>query len=140
MLCYPVTLTPDDNDTVMVTFPDIPEAVTFGEDEEDALLRAIDALETMLAAKMADKEDIPIPYPDDGRLCVRLPALTAAKVLLYQTMRQQNVREAELARRLGWRASQADRLLDLNHTSALDQIEQALNILGMSLIVDVQAA
>jgi len=35
---------------------------------------------------------------------------------------------------------EADRLPDLNHVSALDQIEQALNVLGMTLIVDVQAA
>ena len=29
MLAYPIELTPDDNDTVMVTFPDLPEAVSF---------------------------------------------------------------------------------------------------------------
>ncbi|MCC2665482.1 MAG: type toxin-antitoxin system HicB family antitoxin [Geminicoccaceae bacterium] len=47
MLAYPVVLEPDDNGTLLVTFPDVPEAVTFGEDEGDALKRAVDALETM---------------------------------------------------------------------------------------------
>lgn len=140
MLCYPVILTPDDNNTVMVTFPDIPEAVTFGENEKDALLRAVDALESMLAAKMDDNEYIPISYSSDNGPCVRLPAMTSAKVLLYQTMRQQNVTKAELAQRLGWRISQADRLLDLDHASVIDEIEQALNVLGMSLFIDVRAA
>ena len=34
MYSYPVNLEPDDNDTVVVNFPDLPEAVTFGDDEE----------------------------------------------------------------------------------------------------------
>lgn len=27
---YPVRLTPDDNNTVLITFPDVPEAISFG--------------------------------------------------------------------------------------------------------------
>ena len=38
-----VTLTPDD-DAVLVTFADVPEAITFGVDEQEALMQAIDAL------------------------------------------------------------------------------------------------
>jgi len=49
MFDYPVTLTPDDNGTVLVTFADVPEAITFGADEDEALLNAIDALETGLS-------------------------------------------------------------------------------------------
>ncbi len=137
MFCYPVTLTPDDNGTILVTFPDIPEAVSFGDDEDDALLRAVDALESMLVAKMVDREDIPTPSSTDDGPYVRLSALTTAKVLLYQVMKQQNIRKAELARRLGWHAPQADRLLDLNHASRLDQIERALAVLGKHLDVSV---
>ena len=137
MFCYPVTLTPDDNGTILVTFPDIPEAVTFGDNEEEALLRAVDALESMLAAKMVDREDIPTPSSTDDGPYVRLSALTTAKILLYQVMKQQNIRKAELARRLGWHAPQADRLLDLNHASRLDQIERALAVLGKHLDVSV---
>jgi antitoxin HicB len=33
---YPVTLERDDNGTILVSFPDLPEAHTFGEDESDA--------------------------------------------------------------------------------------------------------
>ena len=33
MFDYPVILTPDDG-TVLVTFPDVPESITFGADEE----------------------------------------------------------------------------------------------------------
>src|ERR1700732_2083879 len=37
---YPITLTPDDNGTLLVSCPDLPEVVTFGEDREEALQRA----------------------------------------------------------------------------------------------------
>jgi antitoxin HicB len=56
---YPVTLTPDDNGTVLVTCADLPEVTTFGEDEEDAIARAADAIEEALAARIAGREDIP---------------------------------------------------------------------------------
>ena len=44
MLAYPYILTPDDNGTLLVTFPDIPEAVAVGEDEDTAKIEAIDGL------------------------------------------------------------------------------------------------
>ncbi len=140
MLAYPLELAPDTNGTLLVTFPDFPEATSFGEDEADALLRAVDALETVLAARIDDREDIPLPSPPASRPSVALPALTAAKVLLYRAMREAGVRKADLARRLGWQGPQVDRLLDLGHASRLDQIEQALAALGKRLTVDVADA
>ena len=126
MLAYPLDLEQDPNGTLLVTFPDFAEAVTFGEDQSDALLRAVDALEAVLAARIDDDQDIPLPSPAAGRPCAALPALTAAKVLLYRAMREAGVRKSDLARRLGWHGPQIDRLLDLNHASRLDQIEAAL--------------
>ena len=69
MLAYPMVLEPDDNGTLLVTFPDVPEAVTFGENEADALKHAVEALETMLAARIADQEDLPLPSPAQERPC-----------------------------------------------------------------------
>jgi antitoxin HicB len=37
-------LAPDDNGTVLVTCPALPEVTTFGEDEADALRRALQCL------------------------------------------------------------------------------------------------
>jgi len=83
---YAVTLVPDDNNTVLVTVPDIPEAITFGEDREDALTRAIDAIETAVMGRIADREDIPAPITEASDH-VDLPAPLAAKVELYRAMR-----------------------------------------------------
>lgn len=140
MLAYPVDLERDTNGTLLVTFPDFAEAVTFGEDESDALLRAAGALETVLAARIDDREAIPLPSPAAGRPCVVLPALIAAKVLLYRAMREGGIRKADLARRLGWNGPQIDRLLDLNHASRLGQIEAALAVLGKRLRVELADA
>lgn len=57
---YPVTLTPD-GDTILLTFPDVPEAITFGADEDEALLKAADALETALSFYVDTGKPLPAP-------------------------------------------------------------------------------
>jgi antitoxin HicB len=136
MFDYPVTLTPDDG-TVMVSFPDIPEALTFGADEDEALLQAVDALETALSLYVDAREPLPVPSAPEGRQTVRPSPLDCAKLGIYQAMTEQGIRKAELARRLGWHMPQVDRLLDLNHASRFDQIEAAARVLGLSVEVRV---
>lgn len=136
MLRYPVRLTKDDNDTVLVEFPDIPEAVTFGDTKEDALQRAEDALATAIEGYMKDRREIPTPSRSDGPTVV-LPTLVAAKVDLYRTMREKRVGKAELSRRLNWHAPQVDRLLDVHHGSQLQQIEAAFRALGKQMTITI---
>ena len=142
MYQYQIKLRRDDNDTWLVTFPDVPEAITFGRTVEDALQRAVEALEAAFSIYMDKRLDIPVPRKRRGKRVhvVRLPALSEAKVALYSAMRAAGVRKADLARRLGWQKSQVDRLLDLNHASRLEQIEQALQVLGKALVLEVQDA
>ena len=137
MFDYPVTLTPDGG-TVLVTFADVPEAITFGADEDEALLNAIDALETALSFYVDSRTSLPIPsQPTNGQKTVRPSALECAKLGVYQAMTEQGVKKAELARRLGWHMPQVDRLFDLRHASKLDQIEAAANVLGKHLYVQI---
>jgi antitoxin HicB len=56
---YSVLIEPDDNGTFLVTCPDLPEVTSFGEDEEDSLRRAADAIEEALAARIAHRDDMP---------------------------------------------------------------------------------
>ncbi len=84
---YPVTLT-DDEGSVLVTFPDVPSAITYGDDEAAALVHAVAALETALIAVMNDGGDIPRPSkPSRGQRVVALPGLLAAKIVRYEAMR-----------------------------------------------------
>ena len=116
MLRYPIELEEDDG-TIMVTSPDFPELTTFGNDRTEALARAVDALDEAIAARIHVGKEIPSPSRGGNR--VRLPTLTAVKVMLYQGMNEQGIGKAELARRLGWHLPQVDRVLDVNHRSRL---------------------
>ncbi len=137
MFDYPVTLIPDEG-TVMVTFADVPEAITFGMDEDEALLQAVDALESALTFYIEDRKLLPTPSkPKKGQKTVRPSALECGKLGVYQAMTEQGIKKAELARRLGWHMPQIDRLFDLNHASKLDQIEAAANVLGKQLTLQV---
>jgi antitoxin HicB len=141
MLRYPVTLERDTNDTILVGFPDVPEAHTFGDDEDEALMRAVDALETALSMYVEDREDIPKPSAIKRRTrFVTLPALSEAKLALYTEMRRAGMGKAELARRLNCHLPQVDRLLDLMHNSRLDQLEAAFRALGKQLSIEIREA
>ncbi len=138
MFDYPVTLTTDDDGTVLVMFIDVPEAITFGADEDEALLNAIDALETGLSFYMDTRKSLPLPSkPSRGQKTVSPSALECAKLGVYQAMTEQGIKKAELARRLGWHMPQVDRLFDLRHASKLDQIEAAANVLGKHVYVQI---
>lgn len=132
---YPIIVTPDDGQFT-VTFPDVPQAVTFGETREEALQRAPDALLTIFDAFMKDRRDIPAPSRPTGD-AVELPALDSAKIELYRAMRAGNVGKAELARRLDWHLPQVDRVLRVKHGSQLEQVEAAFAALGKKLVLQV---
>jgi len=138
---YPVVMEPDDNETVLVSFPDLPFVHTFGDDEDDALAHAIDALESGIMSLMEARKDIPAPSrPKRGQRTVGLPALSAAKVALYEAMRSAGVRKSDLARKMGLHLPQVDRLLDLRHSSRFDQLEAALRAVGKTIEIAVRDA
>ncbi len=136
MLAYPIRLE-DDGETVMATSPDFPEMTTFGDDRNEAIARAADALEEAIAARMDAIQDI--PTASEGDVYVTLPTLTAVKAILYQGMRDQGIGKAEMARRLGWRLPQVDQALDLQSQSRLDQMDAALAAIGQRLYVRASA-
>jgi antitoxin HicB len=135
---YPVTFEHDNNGTVLVSFPDFPEAHTFGEDEADAALRARDALATVIDAYIKDRRDVPLPSATVTKHRVAIPALVEAKMRLYETMRSGKVGKAELAKRLDWHLPQVDRLLAMTHGSRLEQLEAAFRALGKRMVVGIE--
>lgn len=130
MFDYPVILEAQPEGGFVVTFPDVPEAITQGEDEDEALIYAIDALEIALSFYVDARKPLPVPSAADGHPTVRPSALECAKLGIYRAMTEQGIKKAELARRLGWHMPQVDRLFDLNHASRFDQIEAAARALG----------
>jgi len=134
---YPVELSPDDNDTVLATFPDVPGAISYGETESEALANAKDALETIFSALISDRRDIPPPSAAEGRPTVRPSLLGMLKLAVYGAMRQRGWRKADLARATGMDPRQVDRLLDLRHRSTVAQLEQALAACGRHAQVEL---
>lgn len=138
MLDYPAILEAQPEGGFVVTFPDVPEAITQGEDEDEALLYAVDALESALSFYVDDRRPLPVPSkPKRGQKTVRPSALECAKLGVYRAMTEQGIKKSELARRLGWHMPQVDRLFDLRHASRLDQIEAAARALGRHVEVSV---
>jgi antitoxin HicB len=138
MFAYAIKLEPDDNGALLVTSPDLPGVVTFGEDREDAIRHAQDAIEEWLAGLIDDGLDIPLPQrkprgPDQV-------IVTALKVELYRALRSAGITRAELARRLDWSRESVDRLFRLDHRSRLEQLEAAFRALGRQLDVVVSEA
>src|SRR5262249_13356478 len=141
VLRYPVKLARDNNATILVTAPDLPEVATFGENASDALVRAADAVATALQGRIAARQTIPTPsVPKRGQKLVSLPAIVAAKLELYRAMIETGTRKADLARKLGVHAPQVDRLLDLDHKSQLDQIEAAARAIGREFHIELRPA
>ena len=135
---YPVRLKAAEEGGYVVTFPDIPEAITQGEDRDDALNHAADALETALDFYFEDRRRVPAPSkPKRGQAVIELPPSVAAKVLLLNEMLRQKVRPAELARRIGTTPQEVNRLTNIRHTTRIDRVDTALRALGKRLLIRV---
>jgi len=137
MLTYPAKLTPD-GDGYLVQFPDIPEALTQGRTREKTLDMAADALRTAMDFYFEDGRRVPMPSRvKRGQVAVELPPSVGAKVLLLNTMLEQRVTAAELARRLHTSPQSVNRLVNLGHATKIDTVATALKALGrrMELVV-----
>lgn len=135
---YPVVLDKARGGGFVVRFPDVPEALTQGEDVTDALQRASRALETALEFYTEAGRSLPKasrPKRNQPRVCP--PALSCMKVAVYQAMHDQKIRKSQLARKLRWHTPQVDRLLDLRHASKVQQVEAALSALNQRIYVRV---
>lgn len=136
MLAYPVLLIEDSNGTFRVEVPDLPEANSVGDDQDEALINAADAIGTALEIYFDERRSVPLPSKASrGQQTVVLSAIEEAKVLLWNEMQAQNIRKAELARRLNVHMPQIDRLFNLKHSTKVEFIEQAAKALGKKLQV-----
>ncbi|WP_350306106.1 MULTISPECIES: type II toxin-antitoxin system HicB family antitoxin [Photorhabdus] len=128
---YPVKFEHDETGWAAM-FPDIPEALTGGETREEALKMARDALVTAFDFYFDDQREVPMPS-SEGEAFVDVPASVAAKVLLLNAMLQTKTSNAELARKLGTRPQDVQRIVSLRHSTKIDTVENALNVLGKRL-------
>jgi antitoxin HicB len=133
MLRYPARITRDGNE-YLVSFPDIPEALTGASTEQEALEMAADALVTAMDFYFEDRRAVPEPSaPKRGQVLVDVPPSIGAKVLLLNEMLKQGTRPADLARLMGVKPQEINRLTTLTHPTKIDTIAMALKALGKRL-------
>jgi antitoxin HicB len=138
---YPAILSSERKGGVTVQFPDLPEAITSGRNQADALVQASDCLEEAIAGRIVDKLEIPAPSaPRRGQVRVALSAPMAAKAALYLAIREASVSNSDLARRLGLDEREIRRMLNPRHATRLARIQQALDSLGKRLLVSMESA
>ncbi len=137
MLSYPARILRDGKG-YMVSFPDIPEALTGADTKEEALEMAVDALTTAMDFYFEDRRPVPRAVgAKRGQVLIDLPPSIGAKVLLLNEMIAQGTRNADLARRMHLRPQEINRLTDLHHPTKIDTIAKALKTLGRKLELSV---
>src|SRR5260370_39880748 len=130
---YPYELLPQPEGGFTITFPDVPEAITQGESEEDAAAMAEDALVTALSFYTDGGERLPHPSPAHGCPLAYVPPLVAAKLALHDAMLTAGVSNVALARQLGTDEKTVRRLRDPLHHSRINQVDAPLRMLGQRL-------
>ena len=138
---YPCFLHPEESGGFYVVFPDVPGALTCGDDRAEALEMAEDALTIMLGDYVERDRELPIPSrAGEGQELVAVPPLAAAKLALYSAMRRQNITKAELVARIGLSESAVHKLLIPDRYSHLSHVTKALEAVGCRLMVEDLAA
>lgn len=138
---YPARLRADCTGELIVSFRDLPECLTSGANEAEALAEAADALEEAVAGRIDDREPLPAPSPRrKGEHLVAVPAETAAKAALAIALRETGTSRGDLAVRLGIHEEAVNRMLDPRRRTSTNRIQQALWALGHDLVVESRAA
>lgn len=109
---YPVALTEDEDGEFIATSRDVPEAITSGDTQGEALQAMSEALGAALAGYALVRQDIPAPSTlAQGEFMVPVAALVAAKLVLRSVMRDEGISNTDLARRLNISEGAVRRLL-----------------------------
>ena len=138
MLSYSALIEQDENKKYIVTFRDIPEAITCGDTLEEARIMATDALLTALEFYFEDRRLIPMPTKaEKGEELIGLPPIAVAKILLLNELIKQNVSNSELASRMHTTSAYIHKLIHLNYAVKIDMIDAALNQLGKQLEINL---
>jgi len=136
---YYATFDLDPDGGVLVTFPDVPEAITFGADHADALASAKEALGLALRGYPYDNLDVPEPKSQQG-VPVTVGAEDALKIAVISAFRQAGISKSEFARRLGKAENEARRILNPDHATKLGLMQDALAVLGKEVVITIKDA
>jgi antitoxin HicB len=134
---YRATFEPGERHGVVVSFPDIPEAVSEGADLDEARLMAGEALGLALLTYAELGRLLPPASQGPGEWTA-VSAPVAAKLAVIEAFRDAGITGRELASRLGHDEREVRRILDPRHPTKLPTLTRALTALGRRLVVGVE--
>ncbi len=139
---YPARFEPgESSDALVVTFRDVPEAITQGDDLADARWQAADCLAEAAAAYLKMGLDLPPPSKARrGEILVPLDPVIAAKTALASALRESGLTKAAFARRLGGDVKEVRRMLDPRHATKVPALARALAALDKQIVIEVHDA
>jgi antitoxin HicB len=128
---YPCRIEEIDRNEFLVTFPDVPEALTSGETRDAALVAAADALVVAIDGYLEAGREVPSPRPArrDEDLIALDPAV-AARVVLLREMARLRMSRVALATQLG-RDEKAVRRMISGKGASLEMTLNALKVMGI---------
>lgn len=136
---YPARFDPADEGGYTVTFRDIPEAITQGDDLAEAEAMARDALVSAMEFYFEAGRAVPAPSKaEKGERLVELPASVAVKVALLNARLATGARPADVARAMGVKPQEMTRVFDLGHATKIDTVAAALAAMGYELELTVR--
>ncbi|WP_455466926.1 type II toxin-antitoxin system HicB family antitoxin [Bartonella sp. B39] len=137
---YQAKLEADPDGGFIVTFPDVPEAITAGENQAEALENAAEALGLALRSYPMRGLPLPTPKQHQGLITVTVDAWNVFKLAVIEAFSEANITKTELANRLGKKETEARRILDPHYPTKLQTLEQALTVLGKQVIITIKDA
>ena len=138
---YPARLTRGSDGRVLVEFVDLPRVATDGKDEREAFEEAMELWDpTYRFAFPSARKSLPPRFAKRRHRLVPVPLWLAPKLALYLAMRDGQVNNPELARRLGVHERVVRRMLDPRHATKAEKIQAALAVLGKQMTVEVRDA
>lgn len=126
------------DDGITVTFPDIPEAITCGQTDKEAMASAKDVLLFAVEDYFEDGRKFPLARKGkEGETAVSVPASVYAKILLHNKALESGLSKAELSRKAGVRPPELQRILDVRHKTKIDTVGKVLDALGSPLQLSI---
>lgn len=133
---YPARIREDADGRLVVSFPDIPEALTDGATYDEAFAEAADALGVALFGYVQLGKRLPVPSPlGAGQVKVQPDPTTAAKIALNLALRDSGTTVSAFARRMNCDHKEARRILKPSEPTKLPRLQEALAQFGQKMEV-----
>ena len=131
----------EDGDGFVATFPDLEGAITGGFTFKESIILAEDCLVVSLASYVHCQEELPTPSKwKKGQELFTVQPLIAAQLDLYNAMRERGVTIAGMAQRLNLPEAHVERLISLDYKTSINEVVEALELLGCKPAVEDLAA